>query len=155
MSILDIIRKLVLFILCGIIYCLMEIGFRGYSHISMFILAGICGVFFIDTPNNIYGYDLDYSIQVLISTILCTLGEGVCGLIVNVKMGLGVWDYSKLPFTFFFGQCNLFFVFVWIFIIGFIAIFFCDAYNYYICKDNERPYYRLFGRYLFMMPKRK
>lgn len=64
----------------------------------MFILSGILGVLCIDSPNNIFGYDLDYSIQVLISTILCTLGEGITGLIVNVKMGLNVWDYNLRSF---------------------------------------------------------
>ena len=139
-------RKLILFFLCGIIYVGIELLYRGYSHISMFLLAGFLGVFCIDTPNNIYGYDLDYSIQVLISTILCTLGEGITGLIVNIKLKLDIWDYSNLPFTFFCGQCNLFFVFAWMLIIGLIGIFFCDAYNYYVCKDDEQPYYVLFGK---------
>lgn len=50
------------------------------TRISMFILACICGVFFIDTPNNIYSFELDYGLQILISTIstiLCTIGEGI------------------------------------------------------------------------------
>lgn len=151
-----IIRKMILFVLCGSVYYGMETVYKGgYSHISMFILAGFLGVFCIDTPNNLWGYDLDYSIQILISTILCTIGEGITGLIVNVKMGLTVWDYSNLPFTFFFGQCNLFFVFAWTLIIGCFGIFFCDAYWYYICKDDEQPYYKIFGREFLRMPLRK
>lgn len=118
----------------------------------MFILSGLLGVLCIDLPNNIFGYDLDYSIQVSLSTLLCTLGEGITGIIVNIRMELDVWDYSTLPFTFFWGQCNLFFVIVWFFIIGLFGIFFCDAYWYYICKDNEQPYYKLFGREFFRMP---
>lgn len=64
------------------------------TRISMFILACICGVFFIDTPNNIYSFELDYGLQILISiisTILCTIGEGITGLIVNTWLDLNVW----------------------------------------------------------------
>lgn len=149
-----VLRKIILFILCGMIYCSIEMLYRGYTHWSMALLSGFLGVFCIDTPNNIWGYDLDYSLQVLISTVLCTLGEGITGLIVNVKMGLQVWDYSNLPFTFFFGQCNLFFVFAWIIIVCF-AIFFCDAYWYYICKDDEQPYYKICGKEFLRFRKRK
>ena len=147
-----VIRKLILFVLCGAVYCGIELAYRQWTHVSMFCLAGLLGILCIDTPNNIFGYDLDYSIQVLISTILCTIGEGITGLIVNVKLGLNVWDYSTLPLTFFYGQCNLFFVFAWALIIGCFGIFFCDAYWYYICKDNEQPYYKMFGKEFLRMP---
>lgn len=150
-----IIRKIVLFLLCSVIYCGIEIVYRGWTHWSMALLSGILGVLCIDTPNNIFGYDLDYSLQVFVSTILCTIGEGITGLVVNVKMGLNVWDYSTLPFTFFWGQCNLFFVFAWALIIGLFGIFFCDAYWYYICKDDEQPYYKIFGKEFLRMPLRK
>ena len=88
---------------------MIECFYRGYSDISMFILAGLLGVFCIDTPNNIWSFNLDYRLQVLISTIFCTVGEGITGLIVNVWLGLNVWNYSNLWGTFFFGQCNIFF----------------------------------------------
>lgn len=149
-------KKIILFSIVGILYVVCEFVFRGYSHISMFLLAGMCGVIFIDTPNNIYSYSLDYSIQVLISTILCTIGEGVTGLIVNKWLLLNVWDYSNMQFgTFFYGQCNLLFVFAWVLLIGLIGIPLCDSYNYYICKDETRPYYRMFGRTILTLPKRK
>ncbi len=149
------IRKLILFVSCSIIYCGIEIAYRGRTHWSMALLSGLLGIFCIDTPNNIFGYDLDYFLQVLISTVLCTIGEGVTGLIVNVKMGLNIWDYSSLPFTFFCGQCNLFFVFAWALIIGGFGIFFCDAYWYYVCKDKEQPYYKIFGKEFLRMPLKK
>lgn len=151
-----IVKRLILFIIIGILYVICEYLFRGYSHISTFLLAGICGVFFIDTPNNKYSFELDYIIQIIISTILCTIGEGITGLVVNTWLGLGVWDYSSLPYgTFFFGQCNMLFVFAWILLIGLIGIPLCDAYNYYICKDGEPPYYKLFGKLIVKFPKRK
>lgn len=149
------IKKSVLFMIIGLLYVMCEIIFRGYSHISMFLLAGICGVFFIDTPNNIYTFELDYTLQILISTILCTLAEGLTGLIVNLHMGLNVWDYSTMTFgTFFFGQCNLLFVFAWVILVGLIGIPLCDTYNYYICKSGEVPYYKIFGKTVLKFKKR-
>ena len=151
----NILRKIQLFIMCGFLYYLIEICYRGYSHISMFLLAGILGVFFIDTPNNIWGYDVDYLLQTSISTFFCMVGEGITGIIVNKYMKLNIWDYSSLPFTFFYEQCNLFYVFAWFLIIGLVGIPFCDAFWYYICKDDEQPYYKICGREIFRMPTRK
>lgn len=150
-----IIRKAILFLICGLTYCGIEFIYRGWTHWSMFVLAGALGILCIDMPNNVWGYDLDYLLQIAFSTALCTVCEGITGLIVNVKFGLNVWDYTNLPFTFFYGQCNLFFVFAWALIIGCFGIFICDAYWYYICKDNVQPYYKIFGKEFFRMPHRK
>lgn len=151
--ILKVSRKFSLFIICGLIYVLIEIMFRGYSFVSMFVLAGFCAIFFIDTPNNIYSFDLDVRLQILISTVLCTLAEGISGLYLNVYKGLNVWDYSSLPFTFFFGQCNLLFVVAWALIIM-IGIPFCDAFNYYIGHEDPCPYYRINGKVILKFPER-
>lgn len=148
-------RKIILFVLCGTLYYCIELIYRGYSHMSMFLLAGFLSLFCIDIINNIWGYDLDYLIQVGISTVLCTIGEGITGIIVNICMDLKIWDYSSVSFTFFYGQCNLFFVGAWMLIIGLIGIPLCDAYWYYICKDSKQPYYKIFGKEIFRMPLRK
>ena len=121
----------------------------------MFLLSGFLGVYCINLPHYLCHHKPDYFERVLSSTILCTLGEGVTGLIVNVYLGLNVWDYSNLPFTFFCGQCNAFFVLGWAFIIGIVGIFFCDGYWYYICKYKEQPYYKIFGKEFLRLPKRK
>lgn len=153
-TLLSLLRISILFIACGAIYVSIELLFRGYSHWSMFILAGILGVFCIDTPNNIYGFDLDYRIQVAISTILCTLGEGLTGLYVNIYKGWNVWNYSSLPFTFFWGQCNLFFVLAWAAIIGLFGIWFCDAFNFYIAHIDPVPYYVINKKVFLQFPDR-
>ena len=135
-----IIGKLGLFLSCGFIYCMIEILFRGWSHWSMFVLTGFLGVFCVDSINNTLSFDCDYIVQILISTILCTIGEGISGIILNVWLQLNVWDYSKMTFgTFFFGQCNVIFCVAWALIIGLFAIFYCDAYNYYILKIDPCP----------------
>lgn len=151
----NIIRAFVLFVVIGFLYYNVELIFRGYSHISMFLLAGLCGVLFIDTPNNLYSYDLNYLVQVGISTILCTIAEGICGVIVNIWLNLGVWNYSKLWGTFFFNQCNVFFVGAWILIIGFVGIPLCDFINYYWFNIEPCPYYKINGKIVFKFKKKK
>ena len=149
------IGKLGLFLSCGFIYCMIEILFRGWSHWSMFVLAGFLGVFCIDSVNNVLSFDCDYIVQILISTILCTIGEGISGIILNVWLQLNVWNYSKMAFgTFFFGQCNVLFCFAWMLIIS-IIIFYCDAYNYYILKIEPCPYYIIFGHKFLQFKERK
>ena len=149
------IGKLGLFLSCGFIYCMIEILFRGWSHWSMFVLAGFLGVFCVDSINNTLSFDCDYIVQILISTILCTIGEGISGIILNVWLQLNVWDYSKMTFgTFFFGQCNVLFCFAWMLIIS-IIIFYCDAYNYYILKIEPCPYYIIFGHKFLQFKERK
>ena len=150
------IGKLGLFLSCGFIYCMIEILFRGWSHWSMFILTGFLGVFCVDSINNTLSFDCDYIVQILISTILCTIGEGISGIILNVWLQLNVWDYSKMAFgTFFFGQCNVLFCVAWALIIGLFAIFYCDAYNYYILKIEPCPYYVIFGHKFLQFKERK
>lgn len=152
--ILHIIRDFLLGCSCGLIYFVVEICYRGYSHWSMFVLAMFCGVFCIDHINNYMSFDLDFRAQVMISTGLCTLSEGLCGLYVNIYKGWNVWDYSNLPLTFFFGQCNVFFVFAWI-VLCIIGIFYCDAMNYYIFKIDPCPYYKIGGKVFLRFPYRK
>lgn len=144
-----------LFVSCGFIYYMIECFYRGYSDISMFILAGLLGVFCIDTPNNIWSFNLDYGLQVLISTIFCIIGEGITGLIINVWLGLNVWNYSNLWGTFFFGQCNVFFCVIWMLIVGLFGIFYCDGYDYYICHMLPCPYYKIGNKVFFKMKKGK
>ena len=149
------IGKLGLFLSCGFIYCMIEILFRGWSHWSMFVLTGFLGVFCVDSINNTLSFDCDYIVQILISTILCTIGEGISGIILNVWLQLNVWDYSKMAFgTFFFGQCNVLFCFAWALIIS-VVIFYCDAYNYYILKIEPCPYYIIFGHKFLQFKERK
>ena len=143
-----------LFLLCGNIYYLIEYIYKHGENTSwtMFILAGCLGLI-IYAINNVFSFYLDIRVQVFYATIITTLSEGVAGLIINKWLGLGVWDYSSLPFSFFWGQCNLFFVGAWVIIICF-AIPLCDAWNYYICDIEPIPYYRI-GYYKFAMPKNK
>lgn len=115
----NIIKIVALFLIYGSIYYTLEVLYRGYSHISMFILSGVLGVA-IGLINEITP-KINIWLETLIGTIIATIGEGVTGIIVNIILHLNVWDYSNLPFTFFYGQCNLIFCLIW-FILTYIVI---------------------------------
>ena len=132
-------KYLVLFITNGSIYVSLEILFRGYSHISMFILAGVCGIL-IGGLNNWYSWDMPIVKQMIISGIIITILEYITGYIVNIKLKLNVWDYSNMPFNID-GQICLPFSIGWVFIslIGIVL----DDWLRYILFDEEYKTYKI------------
>lgn len=137
---LSILKYTVLFVVDGFLYILIELFYRGYSNISMFILGGICGVL-IGGLNNWYPWNLPLVYQMLISSVIITVGEYITGYIVNIKLGWNVWDYSNLPFNLN-GQICLFFSIIWFFI-SLIAILLDDLMRY-LLFDEEYKEYKLF-----------
>lgn len=59
--------------------------------------------------------------QMLLGTILVTLFEFILGYILNIKLGLGIWDYSNIPFNIM-GQICLPFSFLWFVLSYFVII---------------------------------
>lgn len=109
-------------------YGLIEILFRGYTHISMGILGGICFLF-IGHINKRLADRLSIFYQLFICTVIITTLEYITGIIVNIIMRLNVWDYSELPLNLS-GQICLIFSIAWYFL-SFVAII---LYN--ILKQN-------------------
>lgn len=107
-----IIQNLILFLIGGLVYILLENIFRGHSHVSMFILGGI-DFLIIGAINEYLPEDMNIFIQSLIGAAVVTVSELITGYIVNIRLGLGVWDYSHLPFNFL-GQISLYFSLLWI-----------------------------------------
>lgn len=124
----------------GLVYYLIEIFYRGHSHPSMFILGGLCLVL-VGLLNNIFSFNMYFELQILIGDIVVLIGEFITGLIVNVWLGLNVWDYSNMKFNIM-GQICPQFALLWIPVI-IIAIFMDDwiRYEYF---HEEDPTYRSF-----------
>lgn len=104
------IRELLMAALGGGAYVLLEFAWRGRSHISMFVLGGLC--FWL-----IGGFDrkvpMPLLVQACLGAVTVTALELVTGLVVNRWLGLGVWDYSGLPMNFL-GQICLYYFALWI-----------------------------------------
>lgn len=123
----------------GATYVALEVLWRGYSHWTMLLLAGILFII-IGLLNEIWSWNLKFRCQVLISTIIVTVLELFTGLIVNVCLGWNVWDYSNVPFNFL-GQICLPYTFLWI-ALSAVAIILDDVLRWKFFGE-EKPHYTL------------
>ncbi|TAH71553.1 MAG: hypothetical protein EWM47_04345 [Anaerolineaceae bacterium] len=133
-------KYILLFLVGGFAYGLIEIMFRGYSHISMLVAGGICFIL-IGLINEIHSREIALIKQMIISAAIVTLVEFITGLIVNVYLGLNVWDYSDRPLNFM-GQICIRFTIIWFFLSP-LAVFIDDYIRYYVMGE-EKPHYKLF-----------
>lgn len=133
-------KYILLFIIGGSIYYNIEIISRGYSHISMFILAGIVFIC-MGLINEIISWNTSLLLQGLYGTIISTIGEFITGYIVNICLGLNVWDYTNLPFNIL-GQICLQYSFIW-FGLSLLGIILDDYIRYFIFHE-EKPRYKWF-----------
>ena len=102
-------KKLMLFYLGGMIYCALELLWRGWSHGSMFLLGGLC--FLLLGKLGRVPSPLPLLPRALVGAMVVTTLELGCGLLVN--RSYQVWDYRHMPLNFH-GQICLPFVGLWI-----------------------------------------
>lgn len=86
-----------LFVIGGLLYGIIELAWRGHTHISMFWVGGLCFVLIgaldeVKKPVCVF-------LQLPIAAVIVTAIEFASGLIINLLMGLDVWDYSDMPFN--------------------------------------------------------
>ena len=89
----------------GTLYYLIEYLYRGFSHWSMFLLGGLCFIYF-ELQGRETSWDEALWIQVVRCTIFVVACEFITGIIVNKWMNWAVWDYSDQPYQLF-GQICL------------------------------------------------
>ncbi len=107
----SIIRLITLWSVGAMTYGLLEILSRGFTHISMGILGGICFII-IDVVNTRASIIKRLSVRMLLCAFIITVLEFITGIIVNVWLRLAVWDYSEVPMNFC-GQICLYYCVVW------------------------------------------
>lgn len=132
-------KLLVLAVIGGAIYVGIEMLWRGHSHPSMFILGGLCFVS-IGLINELFPWELGIVWQALIGGTMVTCLEFITGVIVNIWLKLGVWDYSGLPLNIL-GQVCLPFYFAWV-SLSVVAIVFDDYLRYWFFGE-EKPHYKI------------
>ena len=130
-------KPLILFLIGGFIYVLIELAYRGYSHWSMMLLGGLCFLL-IGAINEYIPWDMSFFKQCIIGSFIVTTLEFIVGCIVNLLLGWNVWDYSSVPFNIL-GQICLPFSIIWIFISA-IAIILDDYLRYWLFGE-EKPHY--------------
>lgn len=132
-------KHISLFLIGSILYYNLELIYRGYSHVSMFILGGVCFVL-IGLINEYLDWETPLWKQQLISVSIITTLELITGIIVNVWLGLDVWDYSHLPLNLL-GQICISYSILWFFLSA-CAIILDDYLRYWIFNE-EKPHYKI------------
>ncbi len=123
----DIRLGVLVFLFGSFVYGALEILWRGYTHPAMLILGGSCLVF-------IYYFEgrfrdrVSFIVRNLLYALVITFTELVFGLILNVWLGLGIWDYSGLPLNLG-GQICVLFSLVW-FLLSLVCCFVCKGFRF-------------------------
>lgn len=97
------------FLVGGLLYVALELCWRGRSHYTMFLLGGLCFVCL-----NVIGKSrFSFLTQMFLGVTVIVCLELMAGIVVNRMLGLGVWDYSGLPYHFM-GQICLNYALLWV-----------------------------------------
>ncbi len=119
-------KTLLIFFVTGAIgYGFIEILWRGHTHWSMLTLGGICFTVFGKISNFFKNTCLLY--KAIMASAFVTAAEFIYGLIFNIILKKGIWDYSLIPFNFKGQICLLYSVFWWILALIFIPV--ADIFN--------------------------
>ena len=86
---------LCVFLTGGIIYGCLEMMWRGFTHWSMVAAGGIC-LLLIHLLNHKLT-EWNFFIRCVIFSLVITAVEFTVGVVVNLFLGLDVWDYSSVP----------------------------------------------------------
>lgn len=82
----------------GVLYAVIEMAARGYTHWTMFILGGVC-FFLVGLLNEVLPWKWAITTQALAGAILITVAEFISGCVLNLWLGWNVWDYSEKPYN--------------------------------------------------------
>ena len=123
-----------LFSFGGLLYGVLELAWRGHTHVSMFVVGGLCFVL-IGALDELTPEPPSILVQLPLAALIVTAIELASGVIINLVMELDVWDYSSLPFNIM-GQVCLYFMLLW-FLLAFPAIIVEDSLR--VMLFNEKP----------------
>lgn len=87
--------EIAVFILGAGAYGTMEVLFRGYTHWTMLITGGACVLTMYYLQDWIL--NLPVVLGALAGALIITFYEFFVGVLVNLRLGWQVWDYSALP----------------------------------------------------------
>lgn len=132
-------KHLILFVIGGAAYVGIELLARGFSHWTMFVVGGIC--FFLIGAINEVTPQMALLKQMALSCVIITAIEFVSGCILNLGLGLAIWDYSD-EFGNLLGQICPKHSCYW-FLLSFVGILLDD---YVRCKlfHEDKPIYKIF-----------
>ena len=88
-------KCLMKFLIGGVGYGLIELMWRGRTHVSMVLTGGACLVAICAVNEKMRGKNIFLRAAVCAAAI--TAAEFAVGMVVNQYLSLGVWDYGDMP----------------------------------------------------------
>lgn len=132
-------KGLILFLIGGAIYYCIELLARGYSFPSMFIVGGLAFLL-VGALNEYLPWKWSITTQALVGGICITAIEFISGCILNLWLGLNIWDYSQEQYQIF-GQISLLHSCYWCGL-SLVAIWLDDMVRWLLFHE-KKPKYRL------------
>lgn len=120
-------------------YCLCETVWCGETHWTMGLLGGAMFVS-IGMLDQIFPGRFSLLAQGLLGGALITVCEFASGCVLNLWLGMDIWDYTALPFDFL-GQICLPYSGLWT-MLSMIAVVADDAIRCFAWEE-EMPHYKL------------
>ena len=127
----------------GTVYFLLEVAFktlRGETEqISWTMLVvAVIPIIAVERCGEQLPWEVPLWLQALACALLVTAVELVSGLILNVWLGLDIWDYSHLPFNLWGQICPQFSAVWW-----FLCLLFIPAFDWlrWSVEGGEKPHY--------------
>ena len=130
-------KHFIFFGIGGITYLIIALLWRGASHWSMFFLGGMCFLI-VGLINEKSRGNIPLLLQMLISSIIITVLEFVTGYVVNIRLGLGVWNYYNMPYNIM-GQICLLYSVLWFFL-SFLCIIADDWLRHVLFGEDKQKY---------------
>lgn len=137
--------KYVFLLLIGAgLYYEVELNWRYFTghlpvHWSMAVLGGVLFII-LGGINNWFPWEMSLPKQALAGMITVTAAEFIAGIVLNIWLGLGIWDYSHLPGNVM-GQICPQFMAAW-FSLSCIAIVLDDVFRWRFFGE-QKPHYKL------------
>ena len=132
-------KHIFLFETGGLLYLLLELLWRGWTHWTMFFLGGACFIC-LGLINEVLPWEMPLFQQVFVGACIITGLEFITGCIVNLWLGWGVWDYSGVPGNIL-GQICLQYFALWL-PVSLASIVLDDLLRHWWWKE-ERPRYNI------------
>ncbi|UZQ50015.1 putative ABC transporter permease [Clostridium kluyveri] len=129
-------KDLILIFMMGALYMVLEGLWHGWTHISMLVVGGISAFLIGRLNEHQMFYDRKMWQQCIIGTLIILVLEFISGVILNIWLGLGIWDYSREPFNLY-GQICLSYTLIWFMLVPFCV--YVDDYLRYRLFGEKKP----------------
>lgn len=137
--------SVLLWIFGGTVYFLLEVGYKtATGHPERISWTMLVVAIALTIPVERCGAELPWECPLWLQAAACaalvTAVELVAGLVLNVWLRLGIWDYSHMPLNLLGQICLQFFFVWWALCFVFIPVF---DWMRWAVAGGERPHYKL------------